>query len=147
GFEKGAELTGRDADIGVVDITINNISDRRFRVEPFAESIRHKTQSVKVGLVGKKEEFFTGDAFSGNNFICYLLHDDVLCIWAVSVQMIRVGVFFSVQAGDAKELGDDETACPTSSLSLYFFRRLAARRSKCCRPCHNQSEKKSPCTR
>ena len=70
-LEKGAELTGRDADIGVVDVAVNDIGDNRLRVQPPADGVGHEPEAVQVAVAGKDQEVLAVDPLPGHHPVCY----------------------------------------------------------------------------
>jgi len=74
GLKKSTELAGRYTYIGIVDITVDNVSNYRLRMQSIADGIGHNSQLVEVRLFFKAKKLLARDSIAGNDSIYYFLH-------------------------------------------------------------------------
>ena len=66
---EGAELARKDADVGVVDVTVVNVT-RVVPIFSFAHDIRHYSQRVEIARLIQRERIGVTDALLGFDFFC-----------------------------------------------------------------------------
>ena len=63
-FEKGAERTGGDADIGIVDVAVDDIAHHRLRVQAPAQRMGEEAELVQARLPGQTQPLRSVNAFT-----------------------------------------------------------------------------------
>ena len=75
GLEKRAEFAGRDTDIGIIDVSVNDIGDHRLGMQPPPHRIRKKSQLMQTRLPLQPEKRLPIDPFTFDYFGDNPLHD------------------------------------------------------------------------
>jgi hypothetical protein len=66
---KRAELARKDANVGVIDVTVVDVT-RVIPIFSFAHDIRHHAQRIKFARFIQSERVDVADAFLGFDFLC-----------------------------------------------------------------------------
>jgi hypothetical protein len=83
-FEKRAEFTGGDADIGIIDIPVNDIGHEVFRMFAATNTVGEETEPVKVRVLCKDHILFVVDPAACDYFFddtvkLHSVHDSFAC--------------------------------------------------------------------